>query len=104
MALPRFAKLDPTKKATIIAVATEEFARQGYEKASLNRIIVRCGMSRGTLYYYFADKEDLYETVIRDFSGTILDLWSGGGEAFSGAARAMTGWDLLEDFLIEFLL
>jgi AcrR family transcriptional regulator len=97
MALPRFAKLDPTKKATIIAVATEEFARQGYEKASLNRIIVRCGMSRGTLYYYFADKEDLYETVIRDFSRAILDLWSGdaegGGEAFSGARTSAAYWE-----------
>ncbi len=97
MALPRFSRLDPAKRATILSVATEEFAKQGYEKASLNRIIVRCGMSRGTLYYYFADKEDLYETVIREFSDALLDLWSGGPEGrtepFAGAGTAGVYWE-----------
>lgn len=97
MALPRFAKLDPARRAMILSVATEEFAKRGYEKASLKRIIVRCGMSRGALYYYFADKDDLYETVIREFCGTLLDLWSGGepgkkGSAFSRAETSEAYW------------
>lgn len=78
MPLPRFSKLDPAKKARIIRIATEEFAEQGYEGASLNRIVARSGMSKGALYYYFADKDDLYRTVLKAYSERILQIWSGG--------------------------
>jgi len=78
MSLARFSKLDPAKKAQIIRVATEEFAERGYERASLNRILVRSGMSKGSLYYYFADKDDLYRTVLKAYSDRMLQIWSGG--------------------------
>jgi AcrR family transcriptional regulator len=77
MSLARFSKLDPAKKAQIIRVATEEFAERGYERASLNRILVRSGMSKGSLYYYFADKDDLYRTVLKAYSDRMLQIWSG---------------------------
>jgi AcrR family transcriptional regulator len=35
-------------------------------------------MSKGALYYYFADKDDLYRTVLKDYSEKLLDIWSGG--------------------------
>lgn len=66
MPRPRFEKLDPARRAAILAVASEEFALHGYEGASYNRIIERSGLSKGALYYYFDDKEDLYVTVLRD--------------------------------------
>jgi AcrR family transcriptional regulator len=66
MARPRFEKLDPSRRAAILAVAAEEFAENGYEGASYNRIIERSGISKGAVYYYFDDKEDLYTTVLRD--------------------------------------
>jgi len=80
MPLPRFAKLDPDKRANIILVASEEFAALGYEKASLNTIIARCGMSKGAMYYYFADKDDLYETILDDFFATLFAVWSDGAD------------------------
>lgn len=80
MPLPRFAKLDPDKRAHILLVASEEFAARGYEKASLNTIIARCGMSKGAMYYYFSDKDDLYETVLEDFLTSLFEIWSGGAE------------------------
>ena len=78
MSLARFCKLDPAKSSEIIRVATEEFVDRGFEKASLNRIVSRSGMSKGALYYYFADKDDLYRTVLKDYSEKLLDIWSGG--------------------------
>ena len=77
MPLPRFAKLDRNKRANIILVASEEFAARGYEKASLNSIIARCGMSKGAMYYYFSDKDDLYKTVLEDFLTNLFEIWSG---------------------------
>ncbi len=78
MALNRLSKLDPQKRERILRIATEEFAQWGYEKASLSRIIARCGMSRGALYYYFADKDDLYRTVLKAYADRMLKIWSGG--------------------------
>jgi AcrR family transcriptional regulator len=80
MPLPRFARLDRDKKANILLVASEEFAALGYEKASLNTIIARCGMSKGAMYYYFSDKDDLYETVLDDFLARLFEIWSGGAD------------------------
>lgn len=63
---PRFAKLDPERRASILAAATEEFAEHGFEGASYNRIIERCGLSKGAMYYYFDDKEDLFVATLTD--------------------------------------
>jgi AcrR family transcriptional regulator len=63
---PRLDKLEPKRLRAILTVAAEEFAEHGYEAASYNRIIERSGLSKGSLYYYFIDKEDLYTTVLRD--------------------------------------
>jgi len=42
----------------------QEFATRGYERASFNRIIEQAGVSKGAMYYYFDDKEDLFNTVV----------------------------------------
>src|SRR6185436_18353668 len=75
MARPRFEKLDPKLRASILNVAAIEFAEHGYEAASYNRIIELSGLSKGAIYYYFDDKEDLYATVLRDaMQRLILDV------------------------------
>jgi AcrR family transcriptional regulator len=63
-ALPRFAKLPSEKRERILQVAREEFTEHGYAKASLNRIIERSGISKGSMYYYFHDKGALYTAVL----------------------------------------
>ncbi|MGH7620186.1 MAG: TetR family transcriptional regulator, partial [Gemmatimonadaceae bacterium] len=49
----RFDNLDPDKQQRLFEAAADEFADHGFESASLNRIIERAGMSKGSLYYYF---------------------------------------------------
>lgn len=68
MPLPRFATLAPERRAAILAAAAEEFARAGLEAASYNRIIARAGVSKGAMYYYFDNKEDLLLTVVADLA------------------------------------
>lgn len=62
----RFDNLDPFRKTAILTAAAEEFAAHGFEAASMNRIIENAGTSKGSMYYYFEDKQDLYATVVRD--------------------------------------
>ncbi len=65
MPLPRFHKLPPHKQQLIVEAARVEFAAHGFAAASLNRIIKAAGISKGAFYYYFADKGDVYRTVMQ---------------------------------------
>ena len=66
MATKRFSNLDPAKQKHLLETAAREFAANGYEHASYNRIIALSGTSKGSMYYYFEDKSDLYATVVLD--------------------------------------
>ncbi|MCA9532828.1 MAG: helix-turn-helix transcriptional regulator, partial [Myxococcales bacterium] len=48
----------------ILDAAADAFGERGFEGASYNRIIERAGISKGAMYYYFADKDDLFRTVL----------------------------------------
>lgn len=63
---PRFESLSAERRRTILQAAGTEFAERGFNSASYNRIIQRSGVSKGAMYYYFDDKQDLYLTVLRD--------------------------------------
>ncbi len=48
------------RKQELLAAALEEFTKNSYENASLNDIIKKAGISKGTFYYHFQDKQALY--------------------------------------------
>ncbi|SDY74165.1 transcriptional regulator, TetR family [Proteiniborus ethanoligenes] len=55
------------KKEELIEAAVNEFGERGYENASLNNILKEAGISKGTFYYHFKNKEDLYFYLISMF-------------------------------------
>ena len=55
-----------SKKQEIIDAAVREFGSCSYDAASINRIIKASGTSKGTFYYYFRDKKDLYFSIIEE--------------------------------------
>jgi AcrR family transcriptional regulator len=71
MPLPRFQGLEEERRRAILGAAAEEFGERGFGGASYNRIIERSGISKGAMYYYFANKDDLFETVLE----TALTEW-----------------------------
>jgi AcrR family transcriptional regulator len=74
MPRPRFEKLLPERRDQILQSAAQEFARHGYDGASLNRILAATGVSKGAAYYYFDDKADLFATVVRRYMADALGL------------------------------
>ncbi len=52
--------MDEERVAAIIDAAIEEFNQKTYSKASLNNILKRAGISKGSFYYNFKNKADLY--------------------------------------------
>ena len=73
MARHRFDNLEPGKQEALLQAAGEEFAEKGFEAASINRIILKSGMSKGSVYYYFENKADLFATTLERSSQRILD-------------------------------
>ncbi|MBB5118694.1 TetR/AcrR family transcriptional regulator [Streptomyces eurocidicus] len=69
------------RRAQIMTAAVEELADCGYDGLSLTRVAERAGVSKGLIWHYFADKDDLMEstakatmTTIRDRIADSLDL------------------------------
>ena len=49
---------------TILAAARDEFAEYGLGGARMDRIAERAGLNKRLIYYYFEDKEKLFEAVL----------------------------------------
>jgi len=59
-----FFNLDVKKRKTIESFALEEFSTHSFNEASVNTIIKKSKISKGSLYQYFDDKVDLYLYLI----------------------------------------
>lgn len=72
----RVAGQDPIKRAQILDGAKRCFMSLGFEAASMNEITTEAGVSKGTLYVYFEDKEDLFKGLIdREKSAVMAAAW-----------------------------
>lgn len=60
----RFFNLAPEARARLLGIATAHIAKLGFERASLNEILTEAGVSKGSYYYYFEDKDDLFATTL----------------------------------------
>lgn len=95
MARARFDNLEPDRQEAILSAAGEEFAANGYGGASLARIIDAAGISKGSLYYYFDDKADLFTSVIDE---TLKRLMSDMGGFDLDRLDRSNYWDSLRAF------
>ena len=71
-----FFNLPKEKQERIIGAAVCEFARVPFSDASINKIIKDAGISRGSFYQYFADKEDLFLFIISRISKEKIGIFS----------------------------
>ncbi|WP_421872841.1 TetR/AcrR family transcriptional regulator [Pararhizobium sp.] len=60
----RAAGEDPAKREQIIEGAKRVFMSVGFDAASMNDITREAGVSKGTIYVYFQNKEDLFSAMI----------------------------------------
>lgn len=51
--------------AVVLEAAARVLQREGYARATTNRIAERAGVSVGTIYQYFANKEQIFDALIR---------------------------------------
>ncbi|MBB6454824.1 AcrR family transcriptional regulator [Salirhabdus euzebyi] len=54
------------RRAKILEAAKEVFIKQGYEHTTMKHVMEAANVSRGGLYQYFSNKEDLYEAILEN--------------------------------------
>ncbi|MBU1213522.1 MAG: TetR/AcrR family transcriptional regulator [Alphaproteobacteria bacterium] len=57
----------------ILEAALQEFVRKGYMATRVEDIAAKVGVTKGTIYFYFETKEDIFAQVIRRFTPSLLD-------------------------------
>jgi TetR/AcrR family transcriptional repressor of mexJK operon len=53
----------PGKRSAITRAASEMFLAEGFDRASLDQIAQRAGVSKQTIYSHFADKQALFKAI-----------------------------------------
>lgn len=67
-----FFELSHDKRTRIIYVGISEFSNYGYENSSTNRIVKKAGISKGSLFKYFPNKEDLYFYILDSVTSELI--------------------------------
>lgn len=94
---PRWRRRKDARPDEILSAALEVFADRGFAVTKLEDVARRAGVTKGTIYLYFANKEALFKALVRQ---TIVPVIAKGEEiaqTFTGSAR-----DLFERLVREY--
>ena len=86
---PRWRRRKNARPEEIISAALEVFADRGFAATKLEDVARRAGVTKGTIYLYFENKEALFKALIRQ---TIVPVIAQGEElakSFPGSAREL---------------
>src|SRR5438128_10581622 len=63
---PRWRRMPEERPRQILSAALAVFAERGLAAARLEDIAKRAGVSKGTIYLYFPNKEELFREMVRE--------------------------------------
>jgi AcrR family transcriptional regulator len=64
--------LTTERRAQIIAAALACFARKGYVHTTLDDIVAASGLSKGSLYWYFKSKDEIFKAAVAATAATMV--------------------------------
>lgn len=108
---PRKSKAE--RRADLLAAARDVFVEKGFAAASVDDIVLRAGVARGTFYLYFHDKRAIFEALVDDFLSRIsecvksIDLSPGAAppiEQLRANIRRVVGLSLSEPTIVKLAL
>ena len=70
---PRWERRKEARPQELLASAIELFVERGFAATRLEDVARRAGVSKGTLYLYYANKEDLFKAVVRQSIIPMID-------------------------------
>ncbi|HKG91620.1 MAG TPA: helix-turn-helix domain-containing protein [Gemmatimonadaceae bacterium] len=80
-------KAPEERREEIFSAALELFSEVGYERATLNEIAARAGVSKGAVYHHFESKEALLIEMMRARAATLMLRVEALAAEAGGAAR-----------------
>lgn len=80
----------------LLAAALELFVEKGFAATRAEEVARRAGVSKGTLFLYFASKEELFKAVVRENISGQFPEWNARFEAYQGSTA-----DLVRLFLMQ---
>jgi AcrR family transcriptional regulator len=93
---PRWERRKDARPQELLAAALDLFVERGYAAARLDDVAARAGVSKGTLYLYFENKEELFKAVVRENLVSALAEAEDYIERSTGSSR-----DLLRAFILN---
>ena len=75
------------RPADILKAALEAFVENGFAATRLEDVAQRAGVSKGTLYLYFENKEALFKAAVRENIVPFLERAEHRVESFGGSSR-----------------
>ena len=62
----RIVKLPEQRRREIVEAAGQVFLQKGYESTTMQDVMQRLGIAKGTIYHYFSSKEELLDAVLEN--------------------------------------
>jgi AcrR family transcriptional regulator len=96
---PRWERRKDARPQELLAAALAQFVERGYAATRLEDVARRAGVSKGTLYLYFENKEELFKAVVREHIVHPIDEAEQAAAGFNGPsgellrAILMKWWD-----------
>ncbi len=63
------AEVAEERRSQILEAALRRFAHQGYHQSTMDDIVEESGLSKGTLYWYYESKKEIFLSVMEDWLG-----------------------------------
>lgn len=92
---PRWSRRKEARPQELLDAALDLFVERGFAATRLDDVAKRAGVSKGTLYLYFTNKEELFKAVVRENLVPVLGEAENMAQEFTGASA-----DLLRDILL----
>jgi len=83
----RWTRRKQARPSEILDAALNVFAEKGFAGARMEDIARRAGVTKGTIYLYFENKEAVFKTLVRDSIGATLAGVTAGTRDFQGSAK-----------------
>ncbi len=80
----RWERRKDARPQELLAAALDLLVERGYAATRLDDVAARAGVSKGTLYLYFANKEELFKAVVRENVVPVLGEAEGIVESYEG--------------------
>ncbi len=96
LAPSRRSRRKDARPGELLDAALDLFVEHGYAATRVEAVAERAGVSKGTLFRYFASKEALFQAVVHQHLVGLLDEWSASIDGHGGPSADLLRASLLQ--------